>query len=53
MKTVSGKEKMEGGNGTIKGIEIRKRSEKALLFETPCGTSTNQILTLTGLVDWS
>ena len=24
MRTVSGKEKMEGGNGTLKGIEIRK-----------------------------
>ena len=46
MKTVSGKEKMEGGNGTIKGIEIRKRSEKAPLF----GTSTCQILTLTSLL---
>ena len=49
MRTVSGKEKMEGGNGTMKGIEIQKRSEKVPLF----GASTCQILTLTGLVDWS
>jgi hypothetical protein len=32
VRTVSGKEKMEGDNGTMKGIEIQKRSEKVPLF---------------------